>query len=51
MSRPPVEVTNILRIKGDCFREQIRSWQSYRQLNHKRVPHGCTGGHLDSSGA
>ena len=32
MTRPPVEVADILRIQGDCFREQNRSWLGYQQL-------------------
>ena len=52
MSRPPVEVADILRVQGDCFREQNRSWLSYQQLSVLRAIAACRtaalGGHLDS---
>ena len=52
MSRPPVEVADILRIHGDCFREQNRSWLGYQQLSVLRAIAACRtaalGGHLDS---
>ena len=32
MSRPPVEVADILRVQGDYFREQNRSWLGYQHL-------------------
>ena len=45
MTRPPVEVADILRVQGDCFREQNRSWLGYQQLGVLRaitsMPHGC----------
>ena len=51
MSRPPVEVADILRIHGDCFREQNRSWLGYQQLSVLRAIAACRtaalGGHLD----
>jgi hypothetical protein len=37
MTRPPVEVADILRVQGDCFREQNRSWLGYQQLNVLRA--------------
>ena len=37
MSRPTVEVADILRIQGDCFREQNRSWLGYQQLSVLRA--------------
>jgi hypothetical protein len=37
MSRPPVEVADILRVQGDCFREQNRSWLGYQQLSVLRA--------------
>src|ERR1700742_4810413 len=52
MSRPPVELADILRIQGDCFREQNRSWLGYQQLSVLRAITRCRtaalGGHLDS---
>ena len=52
MSRPPVEVADILRVQGDCFREQNRSWLGYQQLSVLRAIAACRtaalGGHLDS---
>ena len=45
MNRPTVEVADILRIQGDCFREQNRFWLGYQQLSVLRaitsMPHGC----------
>src|ERR1700683_5275877 len=37
MVRPAVEVADILRARGDCFREQNRSWLGYQQLNVLRA--------------
>src|ERR1700761_3164947 len=52
MSRPPLEVADILRVQGDCFREQNRSWLGYQQLSALRAITACRtaalGGHLDS---
>ena len=52
MSRPSVEVADILRVQGDCFREQNRSWLGYQQLSVLRAITACRtaalGGHLDS---
>ena len=52
MSRPLVEVADILRVQGDCFREQNRSWLGYQQLSVLRAITACRtaalGGHLDS---
>jgi len=52
MTRPAVEVADILRVRGDCFREQNRSWLGYQQLNVLRAITACRtsalGGHLDS---
>ena len=52
MSRPSVEVADILRVQGDCFREQNRSWLGYQQLSALRAITACRtaalGGHLDS---
>src|SRR5271163_3451062 len=52
MVRPAVEVADILRARGDCFREQNRSWLGYQQLNVLRAITRCRtaalGGHLDS---
>ena len=50
--RPAVEVADILRARGDCFREQNRSWLSYQQLKALRAITACRtsalGGHLDA---
>ena len=50
--RPAVEVADILRASGDCFREQNRSWLSYQQLKVLRAITACRtaalGGHLDA---
>jgi len=47
-----VEVADILRVQGDCFREQNRSWLGYQQLGVLRAITRCRtaalGGHLDS---
>jgi predicted Zn-ribbon and HTH transcriptional regulator len=47
-----VEVADILRVQGDRFREQNRSWLGYQQLNVLRAITKCRtaalGGHLDS---
>jgi hypothetical protein len=52
MTRPAVEVADILRARGDCFREQNRSWLGYQQLNVLRAITACRtaalGGHLDA---
>jgi len=52
MNRPPVEMADILRIQGDCFREQNRFWLGYQQLSVLRAITRCRtaalGGHLDS---
>ena len=52
MSRPPVEVADILCVQGDCFRGQNRSWLGYQQLSVLRAITACRtaahGGHLDS---
>src|SRR3984893_13794210 len=52
MMRPAVEVADILRARGDCFREQNRSWLGYQQLNVLRAITACRtaalGGHLEA---
>lgn len=52
MTRPAVEVADILRVQGDCFREQNRSWLGYQELSVLRAIAACRtaalGGHLDS---
>src|ERR1700689_3920869 len=52
MTRPAVEMADILRVRGDCFREQNRSWLGYQQLNVLRAISACRpaslGGHLDA---
>lgn len=52
MSRPTVEVADILRAQGDSFREQNRAWLGYQQLSVLRAITRCRtaalGGHLDS---
>ena len=52
MNQPTVEVADILRVQGDCFREQNRSWLGYQQLSVLRAITRCRtaalGGHLDS---
>ena len=46
-----MEVADILRVQGDCFREQNRSWLGYQQLSVLRAITACRtaalGGHLD----
>ncbi len=53
MTRPAVEVADILRARGDCFREQNRSWLGYQQLSVLRAITACRtaalGGHLDAA--
>ena len=41
MVRPAVELADILRARGDCFREQNRSWLGYQQLNVLRAITAC----------
>jgi len=52
MTRPAVEVADILRARGDCFRQQNRSWLGYQQLNVLRAITACRtatlGGHVDA---
>lgn len=52
MSRPTVEVADILRVQGDSFREQNRYWLGYQKLSVLRAITRCRtaalGGHLDS---
>jgi hypothetical protein len=52
VTRPAVEVADILRVQGDCFREQNRSWLGYQELSVLRAITACRtaalGGHLDS---
>ena len=52
MSRPTVEVAHILRVQGDSFQEQNRSWLGYQELSVLRAITRCRtaalGGHLDS---
>jgi len=52
VTRPAVEVADILRVQGDCFREQNRSWLGYQELSVLRAIAACRtaalGGHLDS---
>ncbi len=52
MIRPAVEVADILRVRGDCLREQNRSWLGYQQLNVLRAITACRtatlGGHVDA---
>lgn len=51
MSRPTVEVADLLRAHGDRFIEQNRSWLSCQQLAVLRALRGCRtaslGGHVD----
>ena len=51
MSRPTVEVADILRAQGDRFIERYRSWLSYQQLTVLRALRCCRtaslGGHVD----
>jgi hypothetical protein len=52
MTRPTVEVADLLRTHGDRFIEQNRSWLSYQHLKVLRAIRRCRtsalGGHLDS---
>src|ERR1700691_5005048 len=41
MIRPAVEMADILRVQGDCFRQQNRSWLGYQQLNVLRAITKC----------
>jgi Transposase zinc-binding domain/Putative transposase len=51
MSRPTVEVADLLRTQGDRFVAENRSWLSYQQLKVLRAIERCRtpalGGHLD----
>jgi hypothetical protein len=51
MSRPTVEVADILRKHGDRFCEQNRTWLSFQQLKVLRAIKRCRtaalGGHVD----
>jgi hypothetical protein len=51
MSRPTVEVADLLRTHGDRFVAENRSWLSYQQLKVSRAIQRCRtpalGGHLD----
>lgn len=51
MTRPTVEVADLLHAQGDRFIEQNRSWLSYQQLNVLRAIRRCRtatlGGHVD----
>ena len=51
MSRPTVEVADILRAQGSRFCEQHRTWLSFQQLKVIRAITGCRtaalGGHID----
>ncbi len=51
MSRPRVEVADVVRAQGDRFIEQNRSWLSYQQLAVLRALAACRtsslGGHID----
>src|SRR4051794_34657989 len=51
MSRPTVEVADLLRTQGDRFVAENRSWLSYQQLKVLRAIQRCRtpalGGHLD----
>ena len=52
MSRPTLEVADIIRAQGDCFVEQNRSWLSFKQLKVLQAVKRCRtmalGGHLDA---
>src|SRR5579885_133353 len=52
MSRPTVEVADILRAQGDRFLEKNRSWLSFQQVSVLRAIRRCRtaalGGHIDS---
>ena len=51
MSRPTVEVADILRVQGHRFCEQHKNWLSFQQLKVMRAITGCRtaalGGHID----
>jgi len=51
MSRPTVEVADILRIQANQFRERYRNWLSFQQLKVMRAITNCRtaalGGHID----
>ena len=51
MSKPTVEVADIVRTHGDCFCEQNRTWLSFQQLKVLRAIKRCRtaalGGHVD----
>ena len=52
MSRPTVEVAEILRAQGDRFRDRNRAWLSYQQTSVLRAIQRCRtaalGGHVDA---
>jgi hypothetical protein len=52
MMRPAVEMADIVRTQGDCFREKNRSWLGYQQFSVLRAIASCRtaslGGHLDT---
>ena len=52
MSRPTVEVADILHARGDRFVEQNRSWLGFQQLSVLRAITRCRtaalGGHIDN---
>jgi hypothetical protein len=52
MTRPVVEVADIVRSQGDYFQEQNQSWLGYQQLSVLRAVTACRtaalGGHLDN---
>ena len=52
MSRPTVEVADILHAQGDRFVQQNRLWLGFQQLNVLRAITRCRtaalGGHIDS---
>src|ERR1700733_10725945 len=52
MMRPAVEMADIVRTQGDCFREKNRSWLGYQQLNVLRAITSCRtaslGCHVDA---
>ena len=52
MSRPTVEVADILHAQGDRFVEQNRSWLGFQQLSVLRAITRCRtaalGGHIDN---
>jgi hypothetical protein len=55
MTRPTVEVADLLRTQGDHFVAENRSWLSYQQLKVLRAIQRCRtpalGGHLDQCSA